>query len=114
MITGETATGIEWLCGACEKPLIVDPEPGQVSGSLLTTFGVGPQVSARVAWSGVGIDLKTGNPTPTQIRQAVQEVIRNPSYREQAERLGASIIKTTALETIAEIVELGDLGFSEI
>jgi UDP:flavonoid glycosyltransferase YjiC (YdhE family) len=70
-----------------------------------------PQVSARVAWSGVGIDLKTGNPTPTQIRQAVQEIIRNPSYRAQAERLGASITGTTALETIAEIVELGGLGF---
>jgi hypothetical protein len=62
-------------------------------------------VPARVAWSGAGIDLKTGNLTPAQIRDAVREVTRNPSYKEHAQRLGASIRNTDALETIAEVVE---------
>lgn len=64
-----------------------------------------PQVGARVSWSGVGIDLKTGAPTAEQIRHAVLQVLRETSFRDRAEVLGASIAKTNALKTIAEIVE---------
>ncbi|QHN03608.1 glycosyl transferase [Granulicella sp. WH15] len=64
-----------------------------------------PQVCARVRWSGVGIDLRTGVPTPEQIRHAVLQVLREPSFRDRAEVLGASIAKTNALKTISEIVE---------
>ena len=34
-----------------------------------------PEVAARVAWSGAGINLKTGTPTPTMIRGAVREIL---------------------------------------
>jgi UDP:flavonoid glycosyltransferase YjiC (YdhE family) len=64
-----------------------------------------PQVCARVAWSASGISLRTGKPTPEQIRNAVREVLRDPQYREQAKNLGAKIAKTNALSTIAQIVE---------
>jgi UDP:flavonoid glycosyltransferase YjiC (YdhE family) len=30
-----------------------------------------PEVCARVAWAGVGIDLKTQRPKPDQIKQAI-------------------------------------------
>jgi UDP:flavonoid glycosyltransferase YjiC (YdhE family) len=43
-----------------------------------------PEVNSRVAWSGAGIDLKTGSPTPDQIKRAVKEVLQNPSYRQKA------------------------------
>lgn len=64
-----------------------------------------PQVGARVSWSGVGIDLKTGSPTEEQIRHAVAQILLDPSYRKRAKVLGASIAKMDALKTIAEIVE---------
>jgi UDP:flavonoid glycosyltransferase YjiC (YdhE family) len=64
-----------------------------------------PQVGARVNWSGAGIDLKTGTPTAEQIRDAVLLLLRDPGYRDRAKALGASIAKTNALTTIAEIVE---------
>jgi MGT family glycosyltransferase len=64
-----------------------------------------PQVGARVNWSGAGIDLKTGTPTAEQIRDAVRLLLRDPGYRDRAKTLGASIAKTNALTTIAEIVE---------
>jgi len=64
-----------------------------------------PRVGARVAWSGVGIDLKTGQPTAEQIRNAVGEVLRDQRYRDRARTLGASIAKTDALATIAQITE---------
>src|SRR5258708_1927915 len=64
-----------------------------------------PIVSARVAWSGTGINLNTGSPTPKQIRKAVHDILRDPLYSERARILGAEIAKTDALRTIAEIVE---------
>jgi hypothetical protein len=45
------------------------------------------------------------NDSPEQIREAVREVIGNPSYRERAKTLGTSIRKTNALKTIAEVIE---------
>jgi UDP:flavonoid glycosyltransferase YjiC (YdhE family) len=64
-----------------------------------------PRVGARVGWSGVGIDLKTGQPTAEQIRDAVREVLQNRLYRDRARALGASIANTDALVAIAQFVE---------
>ncbi|WP_454644940.1 glycosyltransferase [Bradyrhizobium liaoningense] len=38
-------------------------------------------VNARVAWSGVGIDLATNEPTPEALREAVRTVLDQPRYR---------------------------------
>jgi len=64
-----------------------------------------PRVGARVQWTGAGIDLKTGNPSEEQIREAVREVLRNPSFRAKAVELGASIAKTDALTTVTHFAE---------
>ena len=61
-------------------------------------------VNQRIAWTGTGIDLKTGSPTPEQIRGAVREVLSNPIYSERARNLGIEIAKTDALKLITEIV----------
>jgi UDP:flavonoid glycosyltransferase YjiC (YdhE family) len=44
-------------------------------------------VGARVAWSKVGIDLATNNPTPQALHRAVREVLGNPDYRARAASL---------------------------
>jgi UDP:flavonoid glycosyltransferase YjiC (YdhE family) len=41
-------------------------------------------VNARVAWSGVGIDLATNEPTPRALREAVRTVLDRPNYRSGA------------------------------
>jgi MGT family glycosyltransferase len=41
-------------------------------------------VNARVAWSGVGINLATNEPTPQALREAVRTVLENPTYRRRA------------------------------
>lgn len=48
-----------------------------------------PEVAARVAWSGVGIDLGGERPDPETVREAVLHVLRQPSYAEAAARLKA-------------------------
>jgi MGT family glycosyltransferase len=41
-------------------------------------------VNARVAWSGVGIDLATNEPTPQALREAILKVLAKPNYRSRA------------------------------
>lgn len=48
-----------------------------------------PEVAARVAWSGTGLDLKTATPTPAAVRTAVRRVIDEPSFRTRARELAA-------------------------
>jgi MGT family glycosyltransferase len=44
-------------------------------------------VNARVAWSGVGINLATNEPTPEAICEAVRTVLDRPAYRMRASRM---------------------------
>ena len=46
-----------------------------------------PEVGNRVAYAGVGVNLRTSSPSPDDIRAAVVRVLGNPTYREQAQRL---------------------------
>jgi UDP:flavonoid glycosyltransferase YjiC (YdhE family) len=63
------------------------------------------EVSARIAWSGAGINLKTQNPTPDQIRQAVQEVLDVPRYRQAAQRIHADFARHNAPLEAADLLE---------
>jgi MGT family glycosyltransferase len=42
------------------------------------------EVNARVAHSGVGINLRTQSPSPEQLRDAVRRVLGEPNFRERA------------------------------
>lgn len=46
-----------------------------------------PEVAARVAWSGAGLNLHTDRPTQTQLRRAVRTALYKPSYGVGAARL---------------------------
>jgi MGT family glycosyltransferase len=62
-----------------------------------------PEVAARVAWSGTGINLKTATPSPDAIRTAVRAILANPSYRSRA---GALATEYRAHDPITRTVDL--------
>jgi MGT family glycosyltransferase len=64
-----------------------------------------PEIAARVAWSGAGINLGTGQPSPAQIRDAVRAVLANPQYRNRAQSLRTAFARHNARDEIAELVE---------
>jgi UDP:flavonoid glycosyltransferase YjiC (YdhE family) len=49
------------------------------------------EVSARVGWSGAGINLRTTTVRPERVRRAVDAILRDASYRENAERIGSAM-----------------------
>jgi len=64
-----------------------------------------PFVCARVAWSGTGIDLKTANPTPQQVKDAVKQILEKPQYRERAREMEKVFAQHNALETVVKVIE---------
>ncbi|WP_347754311.1 glycosyltransferase [Agrococcus sp. ProA11] len=75
--------------------------PLVVAGSHLDK----PEVAARVAWSGAGIDLRTGHPRPIRLRNAVRQVIREPSFRERALEIAEEFRRLGGARRAAESIE---------
>jgi UDP:flavonoid glycosyltransferase YjiC (YdhE family) len=64
-----------------------------------------PEVARRVAWSGAGLDLRTGAPRPSQVRRAVTRALREPRLRQRAGDLGAAIAAAGGAHTAGALVE---------
>lgn len=77
-------------------------------GVPLVVAGAGedkPEVAARVAWSGAGINLRTGTPSPRQIRKAVRDVLDNASYTERAADVSAELARHDGPRLAADLIE---------
>jgi UDP:flavonoid glycosyltransferase YjiC (YdhE family) len=61
-----------------------------------------PEVAARVAYAGAGIDLRTARPAAAAVAGAVQRVLSTPRYREAACRLGREMRRYNAFDHIAD------------
>lgn len=63
------------------------------------------EVTARVAWSGAGINLRTNAPTDQAVAKAVETVLADGRYREASRRLGAEIAAAPGVAGVVPIVE---------
>jgi UDP:flavonoid glycosyltransferase YjiC (YdhE family) len=63
------------------------------------------EVSAHVAWSGVGINLRTSRPSPKAIAEAVERVLREPKFRERSLALRSQTAGTSPASTAADLLE---------
>jgi UDP:flavonoid glycosyltransferase YjiC (YdhE family) len=64
-----------------------------------------PEVAARVAWSGAGINLKTAAPTPAQVRDAVRALLDDQRYHARAQALQAEYARYDAIGLGVELLE---------
>ena len=100
----------EWLLPKVDV-LVTNGGFGTVNQALsfgipLVTAGLSEDkadVNARVAWSGVGIDLKTQNPTSSALREAVRTVLDKPNYRLRASAMANEF---SAIDTRGEILSI--------
>jgi UDP:flavonoid glycosyltransferase YjiC (YdhE family) len=60
-------------------------------------------VNARVAWSGVGIDLASNEPTPQALREAVRAVLDKPDYRRRAALIAGEF---ASIDTRSEVLRI--------
>jgi UDP:flavonoid glycosyltransferase YjiC (YdhE family) len=61
-------------------------------------------VNARVAWSGVGIDLATNEPTPRALHEAIRTVLDRPNYRSSASSMADEFDRIDTRSEILRIV----------
>jgi UDP:flavonoid glycosyltransferase YjiC (YdhE family) len=64
-----------------------------------------PEVGARVAASGAGLDLRTSTPKPEQVRDAVRALLDDPRYRDRARLLAAEYARYDAVALAVELIE---------
>lgn len=64
-----------------------------------------PEIAARVAWCGAGINLRTGRPSPKKIRAAVARIRSNPAYAARVKILAQEMAAYDAATRGAELVE---------
>jgi UDP:flavonoid glycosyltransferase YjiC (YdhE family) len=64
-----------------------------------------PEVAARVAWAGAGINLRTGKPTADKLRAAVRDVLSDGRFRDRARTLQAEISRHDGVAAVSEILE---------
>lgn len=64
-----------------------------------------PEVAARVAWTGAGINLRTGTPTTGAVRAAVRQVLGDGRYLHNARELEAAFARRDGVAEIAALVD---------
>jgi MGT family glycosyltransferase len=64
-----------------------------------------PEIGARVAWAGVGIDLRTNRPSPAKICSAVQHILSKPQYQQKARQIQAEFAHHDGPATAAKLLE---------
>jgi MGT family glycosyltransferase len=64
-----------------------------------------PEVARRVAWSGAGINLRTGRPQPSRVAAAVREITAQTHWRERTRELGAALDAAGGLHAAADLIE---------
>jgi UDP:flavonoid glycosyltransferase YjiC (YdhE family) len=64
-----------------------------------------PEIAARVARSGAGIDLRKRRPKPGAVADAVREVLANPTYRERARQIGSELDQLGGASAAADLLE---------
>jgi UDP:flavonoid glycosyltransferase YjiC (YdhE family) len=64
-----------------------------------------PEIAAHVAWTGAGVNLKTGRPSAARIREGVRAVLDRPAYRQRAQELRDIYGKLDAGQESATLIE---------
>ena len=87
------------------------------AGTVLTALSAGvplvviptgwdlPENAQRVVEAGVGVRLHPKDCTPKKLRAAVERVLGDPSYRRNAERIGAALARRGGAPRAAELLE---------
>jgi UDP:flavonoid glycosyltransferase YjiC (YdhE family) len=64
-----------------------------------------PEICTRIEWAGVGINLKTKTPKPTQLKNAVKKILESPHYRQKAQLIQSDIARYDAPSLSAKLLE---------
>ena len=102
-------TGVQ----TCALPIFTNGGYGSVNQAMsygipLVTAGMTEDkadVNARVAWSGVGLNLATNEPTQEALRAAVRTALDRPAYRMRASQMADEFARIDTQSEIRSIIK---------
>jgi UDP:flavonoid glycosyltransferase YjiC (YdhE family) len=80
---------------------------GLINGVPMVLAGEGqdkPEVAMRAEWSGVGVNLRTATPTVDQVREGVDKILSDGSYKEKTEAVKKENMTLQTLDRIEEYI----------
>ncbi|KAH7312746.1 hypothetical protein B0I35DRAFT_356032 [Stachybotrys elegans] len=63
-----------------------------------------PDVAMRGEWAGVGVNLRTGDPTPGQLAEGVREILGNPKYKQRAMAIKKENEEMNAIKVVEKAI----------
>ncbi|GAA2248101.1 glycosyltransferase [Herbiconiux moechotypicola] len=63
------------------------------------------EVTARVAWSGAGINLASNTPSAAAVQRGVRAVLASPRYREASRRIGDDIAVSSGMRGLDAVLQ---------
>ena len=63
------------------------------------------EVGARVAWSGVGVEITTSTPSVLELRHAIEDVLSNDSFKVKADKLAAEFARFNSKDLILAVID---------
>lgn len=63
------------------------------------------EVGARVAWSGVGVQIRRERPAAPPLRRAVRRVLTDPSYRAAARRMADEMAASAGYQVLTDVID---------
>jgi UDP:flavonoid glycosyltransferase YjiC (YdhE family) len=63
--------------------------------------------ATRAELAGIAVNLRTGRPNEEALDGAVEEVLKNPQYKERAMDMKEKTVKSDTIRFIAEVIEEG-------
>jgi len=64
-----------------------------------------PEVAARVSWSGTGVNLRSGRPSPGRVAGAVRQVLSDPLFAIRARAMQREIRSHHPLDELDEVLD---------
>jgi MGT family glycosyltransferase len=64
-----------------------------------------PEIAARVAWTGAGVNLRTGTPSAAKVAEGFDRIVADPSFRDAASRVGEQLTALGGAARAAERLE---------
>ncbi|MGX5771561.1 glycosyltransferase [Microbacterium trichothecenolyticum] len=64
-----------------------------------------PEIAARVAWAGAGVDLRTGTPTAARVAAGFERALTDRTMRDAAARVAAELSSLGGAPRAAELLE---------
>lgn len=62
------------------------------------------EVTARVEWAGVGVNLRSHKPTPDAVAAGVRTVLADPRYAARSRAIGEQIVASSGLDGLERVV----------